>query len=94
MPKDLPHNININTSTLVNIGDQILAQDIPLSAGVTLKENPEEVVALVSAPREEKEEEVPAPDLSQIELSEERGKKEEEPSATNESEAKKEAPPA
>ena len=77
-PKDLPHNITIDVSGLANFGDQILAKDIVLPNGVELKVNPEEVIATVSAPREEKEEEVaPAPDLSQIELSEERGKKEE-----------------
>jgi large subunit ribosomal protein L25 len=79
MPKDLPHNIVVDISSLANFGDQILAQDLNLPAGVELKVGPEEVVATVSAPREEKEEEVvAAPDLSAIELSEERGKKEEE----------------
>ena len=68
MPKDLPHNIDVDTSVLTNFGDQILAKDITMPAGVELKEHPEEVVALVSAPREEKEEE-PAPvDLSAIEV--------------------------
>lgn len=73
MPKDLPHGISIETGQLVNFGDQILAKDITLSAGVELKENPEEVIALVSAPREEKEEEVAPPDLSEIEV-EKKGK--------------------
>jgi large subunit ribosomal protein L25 len=68
MPKDLPHHIIIDVSGLANFGDQIIAQDIKLPAGVELKENPEEVIVLVSAPREEKEEEVVAPDLSEIEV--------------------------
>jgi len=93
MPKDLPHGINVDISSLVNFGDQILAQDIVLPAGVKLREHPEEVVALVSAPREEKEEEAAEPvDLSEIEV--EKKGKEEEPIETNESEAKKETPPA
>jgi len=93
MPKDLPHGINVDISSLVNFGDQILAQDIVLPTGVKLRENPEEVVALVSAPREEKEEEAAEPvDLSEIEV--EKKGKEEEPIETNESEAKKETPPA
>src|SRR3989338_9830428 len=33
MPKDLPHSINVDISSLVNFGDQILAQDIVLPAG-------------------------------------------------------------
>ena len=77
MPKDLPHSINIDMSSLTNFGDQILAKDIILPTGVELKENPEEVVVLVSAPREEKEEEVVVPvDLSAIEV-EKKGKEEE-----------------
>lgn len=75
MPKDLPHNIVIDISGLLNFGDQILAQDIKLPNGIELKINPEDVVATVSAPREEKEEEAAPIDLSAIEV-EEKGKKE------------------
>ncbi len=75
MPKDLPHNLVVDISGLVEFNNQILAQDIVLPNGVELMENPEEVVALVSAPREEKEEESAPIDLSAIELSEEKGKK-------------------
>ena len=92
MPKDLPHNIEVDVSSLANFGDQILAKNITLPAGVELRENPEEVVALVSAPREEKEEVAEPLDLSEIEV--EKKGKEEEPIETNESEAKKETPPA
>ena len=76
-PKDLPHNLEADISTLANFGDQILAGNLVLPKGVKLKTNPEDVVATVSAPREEKEEEVAVPiDLESIEVSEERGKKE------------------
>ncbi len=88
MPKDLPHNIAVDISSLAQFGDQILAKDIPLPAGVELKIAPEDVVATVSAPREEKEEEVAAPDLSSIEVVE-KGKKED-----AEGEAAAEAPKA
>jgi len=103
MPKDLPHNINIDISVLAEFGAQIQASDIVLPTGVEFTGNPEEVIALVSAPREEKEEE-PAPvDLSQIEvekkgkpLDEDRDKEDEtdETIETNESEEKKEVPSA
>ena len=76
MPKDLPHNLSIDIGSLVQFGDQILAKDIVLPAGVELKENPEEVVATVAAPREEKEEETTPIDLSSIEV-EKKGKEEE-----------------
>ncbi len=82
-PKDLPHSIEVDISSLATFEDQILAQDIKLPAGVDLIENPEEVVALVSAPREETEEESAPIDLSQIEVTTE--KKEE---AGEEGEAK------
>jgi ribosomal protein L25, Ctc-form len=73
MPKDLPHNIEIDISSLVGFESQILAKDISIPSGVTLLENPEEVVALVSQPREEKEEESAPIDLSAIEV-EKKGK--------------------
>jgi large subunit ribosomal protein L25 len=76
-PKDLPHALTIDISSLVDFSSQILAQDIRIPNGVELKENPEEVVALVSAPREEKEEEAAPADLSAIEV-EKKGKQEEE----------------
>ena len=81
MPKDLPHNILIDVSSLANFGDQILAKDISLPTGIELKEHDEEVVALVSAPREEKEEEATPIDLSAIEV-EKKGKEETEEGAT------------
>ena len=90
MPKDLPHNIEIDTSSLANFGDQILAKDIILPTGVELQANPEEVVVLVSAPREEKEEEAAPIDLSSIEV--EKKGKDDETIETNESEVKPEAP--
>lgn len=76
MPKDLPHNLTVDISSLLDFTSQILAKDIKLPNGVELLVNPEEVVALVSAPREEKEEETAPVDLSQIEV-EKKGKDEE-----------------
>ncbi len=75
MPKDLPHNIEVDISSLANFGDQILARALSMPAGVTLKEHLEEVIALVAAPREEKEEESAPIDLSAIEV-EKKGKEE------------------
>ncbi|MHB0977906.1 MAG: 50S ribosomal protein L25 [Minisyncoccota bacterium] len=75
MPKDLPHDIKIDITPLVDFSSQILAQDIVMPHGVTLLEKPEEVIALVSAPREEKEEEAAPVDLESIEV-EKKGKDE------------------
>lgn len=77
MPKDLPHKIEVDISSLVGFDSQILAGAIKLPEGVTLIEDAGEVVALVSLPKEEKEEEAAPADLSAIEV-EKKGKKEEE----------------
>jgi len=75
MPKDLLHSIEADISGLVTFENQVLAKDLKMAPGVTLLENGDEVVALVSAPREEKEEEVAPIDLSAIEV-EKKGKEE------------------
>lgn len=77
VPSNLPHQIEVDISDMTQLEDQILAKDIKLPEGVTLMENPEEVVATVATPKAEKvEEEAPA-DLSSIEV-EKKGKAEEE----------------
>ncbi len=71
-PKDLPHEIKVDISPLVELDSTILAQDIKLPAGVTLLEKPEEVVASVSIAKEEVEEVKPI-DMAAIEV-EKKGK--------------------
>ena len=75
-PSKLPHALEVDISTLLEIGHQISASDLKLPAGVELVENPEEMIVNVVAPKEEKEEEAPA-DLSTIEV-EKKGKQDEE----------------
>lgn len=77
MPKDLPRDLKVDISKLVNFESQVLAGDIALPSGVTLVEAPDEVVALVAEPKEEVVEEAAPVDLSAIEV-EKKGKKEEE----------------
>jgi large subunit ribosomal protein L25 len=76
MPKDLPHEIIADISMLIDLDSQILASDLKLPQGVELLSNPEEVIALVTVAKEETEEEN-ATDISAIELSTKKGKKEE-----------------
>lgn len=76
-PQSIPHTIDVDISSLVDFSSQILASQIKLPSGVELIENPEEVVASASAPREELVEESAPIDLSSIEV-EKKGKKEEE----------------
>ena len=72
MPKDLPHNLVVDVSSLATFEDRIFAKDIPLPAGVTYVGKPEEVVASVAQAVEEKVEETPV-DLTAIEV-EKKGK--------------------
>jgi large subunit ribosomal protein L25 len=67
-PKDLPHELEVDISKLVELTDTISAKDIKLPAGVELKINPEEVIASISEAKEEVEEVPVAPDLSAIEV--------------------------
>ncbi|MDD5318575.1 MAG: 50S ribosomal protein L25 [Candidatus Pacebacteria bacterium] len=77
-PKDLPHSLNVDISTLATFESQVLAKEIALPAGVELMTQADEVIALTNAPREEKEEEVVPVDLAAIEVTDQKGKKEEE----------------
>ncbi len=75
LPKDLPHNIQVDISVLVTLEDQIHVSDIKLPTGVSMITDGHEVVALVAAAKEEKESMLG--DISAIEV-EKKGKKEEE----------------
>lgn len=76
-PANLPHQIEVDISSINDLEGQILAKDITMPKGVELLENPEEVVVTVATPKEEKEEVVAPADLSQIEV-EKKGKKDDE----------------
>jgi large subunit ribosomal protein L25 len=86
LPKDLPHSIIVDLSSLETLENQIHVKDLSLPNGVEMKTDGGEVVALVSVVKEVKEEVAPV-DLSAIEV-EKKGKKEEE-GAENSSEETK-----
>ncbi len=75
--KDLPHTIQIDISALTDLHSAIHGKDLKLPAGVTLKGNPDDTLVSIAIPKEEVVEEAPV-DVSKIELSEKKGKKEEE----------------
>lgn len=75
-PQNLPHSIEVDISKIVTLEDQIHAKDLKMPNGVTLFENPEEVIALAQAQKEESEEAPATIDLESIEV-EKKGKKEE-----------------
>lgn len=79
LPADFPHEITVDVSGLATQDDKITAGDLKLPKGVSLVTEAEEVVALVAAFAEEKEEVAPM-DLSSIEV-EKKGKKEEDEAA-------------
>ncbi len=76
-PADLPHDIQVDISSLAAIGDQIRVADIKLPKGVTAKADGEEVVALAQEVKEETEEASAPIDMSAIEV-ESKGKDAEE----------------
>ena len=78
LPKDLPHGLEVDISKLATFEDHVTAADISLPAGVTLKVEPEEIVALVNPAKEETEEDSGPIDMSAIEVTDQKGKKEEE----------------
>jgi len=76
LPKDLPHALTVDISSLETFDDVIRLKDIAIPSGVEVVGDAEETIVLVQAAKEEQEEEV-ATDVSAVEV-EEKGKKEEE----------------
>ncbi len=76
-PTELPHAIHVDVSKLVTLDDQIKVSDLKFPASAKISVDMDEVVAMISVAKEEVEEVVPM-DISAIETSVERGKKEEE----------------
>lgn len=60
-PADIPHHIEVDLESLVNVGDHIVASQIKLPASAELKIDGDEIVASVTEFVEEKEEAPAAP---------------------------------
>jgi large subunit ribosomal protein L25 len=67
-PKDLPHEIKVDISPLVELNSVIHASDIKLPHGVTLITRADEIVASITEAKEEVEEAPTAIDMSTIEV--------------------------
>ncbi len=76
LPKDLPHKLEVDISSLISFESVLTAGDIKLPEGVVLTVKTDEVIASVYEPKEEVIEETPV-DLSAIEV-EKKGKEEKE----------------
>jgi large subunit ribosomal protein L25 len=82
LPQDLPESIVVDLSILENIGDGIFVRDLELAGDIEILSEPEEMIAVISAPAlEEEEEEVEGEELLEGEGGEpeviEKGKKDE-----------------
>lgn len=66
-PRDLPQDLNVDISSLVEFSSTIMAKDIVLPAGVSLVSGLDEIIASVSEAKEEVEEIKPI-DMSAIEV--------------------------
>lgn len=77
VPKDLPSVIHVDISKLTDLDSKIFVSDLKLPASAIISIPTDEVVAMIDVAKEEVEETAPM-DLSAIETSVERGKKEEE----------------
>jgi len=81
LPNNIPHELTVDISSLVDFESHIAVKDIKLPEGVSAKNDPNETITLVSQPKDEEDEEESASvDFSQVEV-EKKGKqeKEEEP---------------
>lgn len=78
-PSALPHEIEVDVSTLNTFEDHIRVQDLALPAGIKAENDPEETVAVVTEVKEEPVEET-AVDMSAIEV-EQKGKEKPEEAA-------------
>ncbi|MEX0917983.1 MAG: 50S ribosomal protein L25 [Candidatus Paceibacterota bacterium] len=74
-PSNLPHNIEVDVSVLVDLETPIKVKDIKLPEGVKITNDPDDVVALIVAIEEEVEEPVETVDMDAIEV-EQKGKEE------------------
>jgi large subunit ribosomal protein L25 len=82
-PMNLPHDLTIDISVLVELNSQIHVKDIALPAGVTFVTDEHEVVVLTQEVAAEKVDETPA-DISTVEV-EKKGKEEAEEGAEEKS---------
>ena len=80
---NLPHDIEVDISSLAAIGDQILVSDLKIPTGVEVEVEADQVVAVIQEVTVEEEAPIAAPDMASIEV-EKQGKTEEEGDAPKE----------
>lgn len=55
LPQSLPHQLTLDISKLLNIGDQILVSDIVIPEGITVENDMNDIVVVVKAPISEEQ---------------------------------------
>lgn len=76
IPGNLPQHIDVDVSSLDDFEKRIYVKDLTIPKGVTVENDPEDIIALVQAVEEEVEEPVAQVDMAAIEV-EKKGKTEE-----------------
>lgn len=84
-PRNLPHSIVVDVSSLETFEDRVLVKDLSISEDVKVENEVEDVVALVQPVVEEEEEPVEQVDMDAVEV-EQKGKDEAEGDDTSEAE--------
>lgn len=77
MPNNLPHEINVDISALVNLHDQIHVKDLKIPVGVEVLNDTDDVICIAEPAGEEVVEDTAPVDLASIEV-EKKGKKDDE----------------
>ena len=78
LPRDLPHEIKVDVSSLNTFDDEILVKDLKVADNVKIQKEADEIVALVTPPQKEEEEEKPVEEGEEGEEGEEKEEVEEE----------------
>lgn len=81
LPKDLPHNIEVNISLLKELDNHIAVSDLKIPNSVSPKASLDEVVASISVQKEEEVSTEAEVDISSVEV-EKKGKKDESPAVS------------
>jgi large subunit ribosomal protein L25 len=88
LPQDLPQEIRVDISSLVNLNDHILVKDINVGENVKLLAEDDAILALIQEPKsqEDLDEELSGPtgDVSDVEIGKEKKEDEESDDATDE----------
>lgn len=86
LPRNLPHDLKVDISKLIALGDQLAIKDINAPADVKILAKKDEVVALIETPKEEVEEKTIS--IEEVEV-EKKGKKPAEGEAKKEEDVEK-----